>query len=119
MAKATWNGTVIAESDDTGVVEGNHCFPIESVDKPLLVDSSLRTTCPWKGEASCCDLVVNADPNPGSAFSYAELAIGWPSGGVSRSKTERQPMWRSSQVVTWPYQWIELAGVRIQWFSSG
>ena len=49
--RAIWNGTVIAESDETVVVEGNHYFPAESVRWDLLDATATRTTCPWKGEA--------------------------------------------------------------------
>ena len=49
--RATWNGTVIAESDQTVVVEGNHYFPPESVRWELLGESDKRTICPWKGQA--------------------------------------------------------------------
>lgn len=49
--RAIWNGRVIAESDDTVVVEGNHYFPAESVDASVLRPSSTHTTCPWKGLA--------------------------------------------------------------------
>jgi uncharacterized protein (DUF427 family) len=72
MAKAMWNGAVIAESDDTVVVEGNHYFPIESVDRSLLVESDLHSVCPWKGQASYYDVVVDGQANPGAAWYYAE-----------------------------------------------
>ena len=49
MAKAVWNGEVIAESDDTVIVEGNHYFPRESVREQFLRDSDTHTVCPWKG----------------------------------------------------------------------
>ena len=49
MATAKWNGTVIAESNETVVVEGNHYFPAESVRQDLMVPSDYQTTCGWKG----------------------------------------------------------------------
>jgi uncharacterized protein (DUF427 family) len=52
MPKAVWNGTVIAESDDTVVVEGNHYFPRESLHDDVVTESGTHTTCPWKGVAS-------------------------------------------------------------------
>ncbi len=52
MARAVWNGEVVAESDDTVVVEGNHYFPRESLRADLVRESATHTTCPWKGEAS-------------------------------------------------------------------
>lgn len=68
--KAIWNDAVIAESDDTVVVEGNHYFPAESVKTEFLQPSSTHTTCPWKGEASYHDLVVNGETNKDAAWYY-------------------------------------------------
>lgn len=70
--KALWNGTVIAESDDTVVVEGNHYFPRESVVDAALRPSSTHTTCPWKGEASYYDVVVEGAVNVDAAWYYPE-----------------------------------------------
>lgn len=70
MARATWNGTVLAESDATVVVEGNHYFPPDAVDRHLLRDSSATTVCPWKGTASYYDLVVGDKVNAGAAWYY-------------------------------------------------
>ena len=56
--KAVWEGTVIAKSNSTVVVEGNHYFPPESVDKEYLQPSSTTTVCPWKGTASYYNVVV-------------------------------------------------------------
>ncbi|HEY4333728.1 MAG TPA: DUF427 domain-containing protein [Ilumatobacteraceae bacterium] len=70
--KATWNGAVIAESDATIVVEGNHYFPRESVDSGVLVDSETHTICPWKGAASYFTLSVNGATNRDAAWYYAE-----------------------------------------------
>ena len=72
MATATWNGVVLAESDDTVVVEGNHYFPIESVNGDYLSDSDTRTVCPWKGVASYYDITVAGQTNEGAAFYYPE-----------------------------------------------
>lgn len=68
--KATWNGKVIAESNDTVVVEGNHYFPFASVDCTLLSDSSTHTTCPWKGVASYYDLTVDGQVNKNAVWYY-------------------------------------------------
>jgi len=68
--RATWNGTVIAESADTVVVEGNHYFPAESVKADLLEDSELTSVCPWKGTASYKTVVVDGDRNPDAAWFY-------------------------------------------------
>ena len=70
--KAIWNGTVIADSDDTVVVEGNHYFPRDSVDEQLVEASSTRTTCPWKGQASYLTLNVDGKTNRDAAFFYPE-----------------------------------------------
>jgi uncharacterized protein (DUF427 family) len=70
--KATWNNTTIAESDDTVVVEGNHYFPPESVKQEFLQPSSKHTICPWKGEASYYDVVVNGEVNGDAAWYYPE-----------------------------------------------
>jgi uncharacterized protein (DUF427 family) len=70
--KATWNNTVLAESNDTVVVEGNHYFPIESVKSEHLQPSTTHTSCPWKGEASYYDVVVNGEINGDAAWYYPE-----------------------------------------------
>ena len=70
--KAIWNGTVIAESDDTVVVEGNHYFPLDSVNKALLKSSSKTTTCSWKGTANYYTLSVDGAENADAAWYYAE-----------------------------------------------
>lgn len=70
MATASWNGTVLAESDDTVVVEGNHYFPPASVRVELFEDSATTTTCPWKGEASYRDVVVDGERNADAAWYY-------------------------------------------------
>ena len=68
--KAVWNNTVIAESDKTVKVEGNHYFPPESVNSDYLKSNSLHTTCPWKGEASYYDIDVNGIVNESAAWYY-------------------------------------------------
>ena len=68
--KATWNNQVIAESDDTIVVENNHYFPKESVKAEFLADSPTHTTCPWKGLASYYTLKVNGKENTDAAWYY-------------------------------------------------
>ncbi len=70
--KATWNDTVIAESDDTVVVEGNHYFPIDVVDKAVLKDSDTTSVYPWKGTANYYSLTVNGEENTDAAWYYAE-----------------------------------------------
>ncbi len=70
--KATWNGTVIAESDKTIIVENNHYFPPESVKANLLQDSETHTTCPWKGLAHYKDIVSDGEVNSDAAWYYPE-----------------------------------------------
>jgi uncharacterized protein (DUF427 family) len=70
MAKATWNGVVIAESDHTEMVEGNHYFPAASIKSEYFKASSHHTTCPWKGEASYYSLEVNGEVNQNAAWFY-------------------------------------------------
>lgn len=70
--KATWQNTTIAESDDTVVVEGNHYFPADSIRREFFKQSDKHTHCPWKGEASYYDVVVNGATNEGTAWFYPE-----------------------------------------------
>ena len=70
--KAIWQDTVLAESDDTVVVEGNHYFPDDSINRAYFQESSNHTTCPWKGEASYYDVVVDGNVNSGAAWYYPE-----------------------------------------------
>ena len=72
MMKATWNGAVLAESDQTIVVEGNHYFPPESINSDYFQPSDTHTTCPWKGEASYYDVVVDGQENKDAAWYYPE-----------------------------------------------
>ena len=70
--KATWNGAVLAESDRTVVVEGNHYFPPDSVRREHLKPSDTHTTCPWKGVASYYTVEVDGARNPDAAWYYPE-----------------------------------------------
>ena len=70
--KAVWKDTVIAESDATVMVEGNHSFPEASVNRQFISFSNHKTSCPWKGQASYYSLIVNGDLNPDAAWYYAE-----------------------------------------------
>lgn len=72
MATATWNGTTIAHSDDTVVVEGNHYFPPDSVRAEYLKPSQNSSICPWKGTASYYTLVVDGVENPDAAWYYPQ-----------------------------------------------
>ena len=70
MAKAIWNGTVIAESDDCVTVEGNKYFPRDAINEEFFVPSSASSVCPWKGTASYFDIVVDGETNAGAAWYY-------------------------------------------------
>ncbi|TPG22603.1 DUF427 domain-containing protein [Sphingomonas koreensis] len=72
MPTARWNDTIIAQSDDTVVVEGNHYFPAESVNAELFEDSATHSHCPWKGEASYKTIVVDGKRNPDAAWYYPD-----------------------------------------------
>jgi uncharacterized protein (DUF427 family) len=72
MTTATWNGEVIANSDDTLVVEGNHYFPLDSVVEGILVPSDHSSVCPWKGTSSYYSLQVNGEENTDAAWYYPE-----------------------------------------------
>jgi uncharacterized protein (DUF427 family) len=70
--KATWNGEVIAESNETIVVEGNHYFPESSLKKTFFSPSPTHTTCSWKGVASYYTLDVKGEKNKDAAWFYPE-----------------------------------------------
>ena len=71
MPRAIWNGVTIAESDDTVVVEGNHYFPADSLNRQFFRDSDTKSTCSWKGEASYYNVSVDGRENPDAAWYYA------------------------------------------------
>jgi uncharacterized protein (DUF427 family) len=70
--QAIWKGRVVADSDETIKLEGNHYFPPEDVDHTYLRPSERHTVCPWKGVASYCDLVVDDEVNANAAWFYPE-----------------------------------------------
>lgn len=70
--KAIWNGKVIAESDDTVVIEGNHYFPVSSIKKEFYGESATNTVCPWKGTASYYSLNVDGKENKDAAWYYPQ-----------------------------------------------
>ena len=70
--KATWNDAVLAESDKTVVVEGNHYFPPDTINKEYFQNSDTHTICGWKGEASYYDVVVNGQLNKDAAWYYPQ-----------------------------------------------
>lgn len=92
MVKAIWNGAVIAESDKTVVVEGNHYFPRDSVKTEYLVQSARQSVCPWKGTASYYSLAVDGKTNTDAAWYYAK-----PKSAAAEIK-DRIAFWRGVEV---------------------
>ena len=90
--KAIWNGQVIAESNDTVVVEGNHYFPADSVKVEFLRPSSTHSTCPWKGLASYHSLEVDGKLNSDAAWFYPEPK------DAAKQITGRIAFWKGVQV---------------------
>ncbi len=79
MKKATWNGTVLAQSDETIVIEGNHYFPAESLNMEYFKETDTHSMCPWKGKASYYNILVNGNSNEDAAWFYknpSDLAKG-------------------------------------------
>jgi uncharacterized protein (DUF427 family) len=72
MAKAIWEGAVLADSDDIVTVEGNRYFPEEAIHREYFKPSSHSSVCPWKGTASYYDIEVNGKTNPAAAWYYPE-----------------------------------------------
>jgi uncharacterized protein (DUF427 family) len=70
--KAMWNGAVLAESERTEVVEGNHYFPPDAVKRQYFAPSETHTICPWKGTASYYTVQVDGKTNPDAAWFYPE-----------------------------------------------
>jgi uncharacterized protein (DUF427 family) len=72
MARAIWEGAVLAESDQTIVIEGNHYFPPDSIHRQFFRPSEHTTHCGWKGTANYYDVEVNGKRNPNAAWYYAQ-----------------------------------------------
>lgn len=91
--RAIWNGVVLAESDDTVVVEGNHYFPEESLDRRYVAASDTHTVCPWKGVASYYAVVVDGKRTDDAVWYYPD-----PSPAAERVRG-RVAFWRGVKVV--------------------
>jgi uncharacterized protein (DUF427 family) len=91
--RATWNGQVIAESDDAVVVEGNHYFPPEALNRQYFEPSEQTSFCGWKGDARYFDVVVNGQRNAGAAWYYPKP---YPAAAAIK---DRVAFWRGVQVV--------------------
>jgi len=72
MPQAKWKNTIIAESNATVIVDGNHYFPADSLNQECFTESSETTVCGWKGTANYYDVTVDGETNPGAAWYYAE-----------------------------------------------
>ncbi len=92
MAKAIWNGVVIAESPKTVLIEGNHYFPRETVNMEYLHDSSSHTICPWKGQASYYSIEVNGQVNKDAAWYYPQPK------SAAREITDHIAFWRGVKI---------------------
>lgn len=90
--KAIWNKQLIAESDDTVVVEGNHYFPRSSVKETFLVPSTTKSECPWKGTAQYFSIQVDGEENKDAAWYYPE-----PKAEASQIRN-RVAFWKGVQV---------------------
>ena len=91
--KAIWHGRVLAESDDTRVVEGNHYFPPDSLAREYFQDSPTHTTCSWKGVASYKHVVVDGERNADAAWYYPD-----PKPGAEKVR-DRIAFWRGVEIV--------------------
>lgn len=92
MRQAIWNDTVIAESDDTLLVEGNHYFPRSAIKEEFFEPNDSHSVCPWKGTANYFDVVVGGDRNSGAAWYYPE-----PKSGAAEIK-DYVAFWRGVKV---------------------
>lgn len=92
MPKATWRGVVIAESDDTVVVEGNHYFPRASLDASVVEPSSHTSYCPWKGTAHYLSIQIGEERNEDAIWFYPE-----PSEAAAQIR-DRVAFWRGVEV---------------------
>ena len=92
MKQATWNGVVIARSDDIVTVEGNAYFPEEALKREYFKSSETHTTCPWKGVASYYDVVVNGQVNKDAAWYYPHPK------DAAKSVADRVAFWKGVTV---------------------
>lgn len=90
--RAIWNGQVVAESNDTVVVESNHYFPADSINKEFYADSDATSICPWKGEAHYYTITVEGKTNPDAAWYYPTTKE------AAKSIEGRVAFWRGVEV---------------------
>ena len=93
MPKAIWNGAVLAASDHTQIVEGNHYFPADSIKREYFRENENHTVCPWKGTASYYDIEVDGQVNRGAAWYYPSPKP------AAKNIKDHIAFWRGVQVV--------------------
>ena len=91
--KAIWNSKVIAESEDTKIVEGNHYFPADSIKKEFFNPSDTHTVCHWKGTASYFNIEVEGSQNKDAAWYYPEPS------GLAEGIKDHVAFWKGVEVV--------------------
>ena len=91
--KAIWNNKVIAESNDTVIVENNHYFPVSSIHDEFFIESETTSNCPWKGQANYYSIVVDGKQNTDAAWYYAD-----PKEAASEIKN-RVAFWRGVELI--------------------
>ncbi len=92
--RAVWKDVVLAESDDTVVVEGNHYFPRESLHEEHFLESAHQTVCPWKGQASYLTVTVDGATNPDAAWKYDDPSL------AAQEIAHRVAFWRGVDVIS-------------------
>jgi uncharacterized protein (DUF427 family) len=92
MIRAIWNGKILAEADQTEVVEGNHYFATQHVKHEFLAPSDHHTTCGWKGVASYFHVVVDGRQNPNAAWYYPDPKP------AAQNITGRIAFWKGVQI---------------------
>lgn len=91
--KAVWNNKILAESDSTVVIEGNHYFPVNSLNKKYFKNTDTQSQCHWKGTASYLDVVVDEEVNKDAAWYYPEPS------GLAKAIKDRIAFWKGVEVV--------------------
>lgn len=91
--KAMWKGAVLADSDDTVQLEGNHYFPRASLNDDYFEESAHTSTCFWKGKASYLDVVIDGDRNENAAWYYPTPSQ------MARGITDRVAFWKGIEIV--------------------
>jgi len=91
--KAIWNDQIIAESDDTLVIEGNHYFPLTSLNKDYLIQSETTSNCPWKGIANYYSLKIDGKTNVDAVWYYPTPSV------MAKGIKDRVAFWKGVEVV--------------------